>query len=186
MALAPYACSAETLRRDRVNIALRSTYSRLVAVAHRLIRFRRVQEFEAADLCQEGVLRAVEFVYRFSDERFDALDSKALEAIVYSVADQAMRFRLIDHIRRAEHRRRQRHLIERNEDVDDSFEAGQDARATLYDMLAHANPSGRQVLQAAAEVGEVDIASIIERTGFSRAYIYRLLHLLTESGHKAI
>jgi DNA-directed RNA polymerase specialized sigma24 family protein len=183
MGLVTSACPVEgSTHRARVNGALRAAYPRLVAVAHRVIRVRRVEDLEAVDLCQEGVLRAVEFVYRFPDERFDALDGKALEAILYTVAEQAMRFRVIDHIRRADHRRRHRHLMEAGEDLDRSFEAGQDARATLHDMLARSNPPCRRVLQAAAEVGDVDIGSIIERTGFSRAYVYRLLQALIYTG----
>lgn len=175
---------AAVTRRERVGAAFRTIYPRLAALAYRLIRIRGVSDLEAADLCQDGALRAARYVYAFPDQRLDELDGNALEAILYSVAAQAMRSRLIDHIRRRDHRRRLGHLISHSDDLDRSFEAGREARATLNDMLAHSTDPCRRVLLAAAEVGDVDIALIVVRTGYSRAYVYRLLQALAETETK--
>lgn len=169
-------------RARQVDPALRTVYPRLLAFAHRLLHQRGVRDLEAEDLCQDGVMLALRCVYRFPDGRLDDLDRDALAAILYAVANRAMRGRVIDHIRRADHQRRSRHLVSAPEDLDSSFEDGQAARATLDDMLAHTSPPARRVLQAAAADGDVDVAKIVERTGFSRPYVYRLLQTLAEAG----
>lgn len=166
----------------RDEAAVRAIYPRLLARAHRLTRGQSGGDFDAADLVQDGVLAAIRCVHGFADSRLDGLDDAALRAILYAVAAKAIHGRLVDHIRRAEHRRSRSHLVSAPEDADRSFQAGRDARDTLDDMMARAGAPGRRVLAAVAEAGDVDIAEIMARTGYSRPYVYRLLQALTTAG----
>lgn len=168
-------------RRQRVDHALRDLYPRLTLMAHRLLRRRAIDDLEASDLCQEGVMQAVKCLYGIDKARFDELNDDGLRGILWSVAASAMRGRIVDHIRRADHRRRHRHLIAIADETDCSFEAGQDAREALADLMARSSDPCRKVLRAAADCGDVDIGEIMGRTGFSRAYVYRLLHRMAEN-----
>lgn len=172
--------------RPRIDEAARTIYPHLVVRAHRLVHARGVCDVEAGDLCQEGLMQALSFLYRSDQERRldEGLDVEAVAAILFAVAVKAMHGRLVDYIRRQVFRRSREQMLPLGRDVDHSFEAGREARDILDDMMARAPESGRRVLEAVVAVGEVDISAIIERTGFSRAYVYRMLQRLAKTGQE--
>jgi DNA-directed RNA polymerase specialized sigma24 family protein len=162
----------------RLDAAVRHVYPRLLIQADRLLRTRRVHGVEASDLCQEAALASAIYLRGFPPGRLMELSEEALTAVLFSVAARVIHSRVVDHVRTCDVRRRCMALEAPVANLDTSLESRQEAKSCLRQLLRQTKGAMHEVLVAALEIGDFDASVLARRTGFSRAYTYRLLQAL--------